>query len=1093
MTRHKLLTLLIIGITGLALATRQDGPSRQERLWQHRNLGKAFYENTTTLNKAAEEFKKALDLAPDSPRERLNYGLALLRAGHTQQGIDELRKVQQQAPQIPHSWFNLGIEYKKTQQLEEAIRQLQGFVERVPDDAISQYNLGVLYRLSRKPEEAMLRFEAAARLDPNLAAPHFQLASMYRRLKRMDESRREQTVFRNLKRAQQGAAIPEDLEWGIYSEILDDVEEAELDDKSPPPALQFQKRPLPGEVDPSGAGLAVIDFQRDHQPDLLAWSSSGLLLFEKASRPVEDSGLEEIRGVRWAAAGDFNNDGFPDLCVVTSGAGGGAGLYLNREGRFSRHPARLPSGAYARAVWLDFDHDYDLDLFLLGKKSLLMRNNGQAGFSDETARFPFVAGEAVDAVWLDSVRDRNGMDLAVAYKGRQGVLYRDRLGGKYQAVPLPGLPPAARSLIAFDINNDGWTDLAFSGGQGVTLLMNRQGRFRPAPVAGSRGAALAFADLDNRGAADLIAASFVHRNLGRGRIGLGRPLPQAASAAALAEADFNQDGRTDLALISSEGRIEVLENRLKTGKGWIQIGLNGVRNLLLAAGSEVEVKAGGLYQKRIYQGVPLLFGLGTRQKLDTVRITWPNGLIQNETQQPLGQPFVYEEKQRLSGSCPMIFTWNGNRFEFITDVLGVAPLGASAGDGEYFEVDHDEYIQIGAGSLAPVDGQYQVRITEELREVAYIDHIRLIAVDHPSDLEVFSNDKFKSPPFPEFRLYGVKRKIYPVAARDEQGRDVLDRILRRDRTYPDGFRRDLSGLAEEHLLELDFGPQAALDNRSVLILSGWVDWADGSTFLRTAQEERSLATPSLQVQDASGRWRTVIEDMGMPAGKPKTMAVDLTGKFLSSSRRIRILTNLCLYWDEIFLSEETGPPEALLTPVPMALADLGFRGFSTPLVHPRREQPEAFDYAKRMPVSMWNQTPGFYTRFGDVRGLLERVDDRFVVMGSGDELQLLFRADALPGLKEGWRRDFLLYVDGWAKDGDLNTAFSQSVEPLPFHGMSRYPYPREEAFPADAEHRLYRRNDLTRPALRLLQPLAPRSVPKADWRTDNLKRSPDQQ
>jgi hypothetical protein len=92
-------------------------------------------------------------------------------------------------------------------------------------------------------------------------------------------------------------------------------------------------------------------------------------------------------------------------------------------------------------------------------------------------------------------------------------------------------------------------------------------------------------------------------------------------------------------------------------------------------------------------------------------------------------------------------------------------------------------------------------------------------------------------------------------------------------------------------------------------------------------------------------------------------------------------------------------------------------------------------------------------------------------MGSGDEVRLRFAAAALPPLPAGWRRDFLLKVDGWAKDADANTAFSQSVEPLPFHAMSRYPYPAGERFPDDALHRLYREYYNTRPALRLIRPL----------------------
>src|SRR5258708_2764618 len=186
--------------------------------------------------------------------------------------------------------------------------------------------------------------------------------------------------------------------------------------------------------------------------------------------------------------------------------------------------------------------------------------------------------------------------------------------------------------------------------------------------------------------------------------------------------------------------------------------------------------------------------MGGYKEADTVRITWPNGLIQNETKQPAGKGTIYKEAQRLSGSCPMIFTWDGKQFQFITDVLGVAPLGASSGDGKYFSVDHDEYVQIRGESLKLTEGHYGVRITEELREVSYLDQVQLIAVDHPAQTDIFTNDKFKSPPFPEFRLFGASKRVYPASARDQQGADVLSRIVRRDQTYPDNFGRNFAGV-----------------------------------------------------------------------------------------------------------------------------------------------------------------------------------------------------------------------------------------------------------------------------------------------------------
>lgn len=1036
------------------LATAAAETPKEERLWHHRNLGKAFYENPTTQYEAVDELKKALDLAPDSPRERLNYALALLKAGKTAEGVKELEAVQKQAPEIPHPWFNLGIVFKQESEYEKALQQFERMAALVPDEPVTHYNLGVLYKLTDRPDLAIKHFERAADLNSYFAAPRFQLFNSYRQAGKTEEAARRKKEYDEIKEAQKGAAVPEDVDWSWYRELLDEID--------PPSAAAAPVEPSfeASELGRGIEGLTVLDADGDLAPDLLAWSKAGVSLFRKGEK-VAESGLQELRNVTAAAAGDFDNDGLADLCVLADAPM----LYRNAGGSFQKVQAKLPEGRFQLAFWLDFDHDYDLDLVLLGEGAALVRNQGEAGWSDETRRFPFVSGRAVSGTIVEAVADTQGMDLAVTYDGRPAVLYRDRLGGRYEAVELPG---PGGTVLAQDVDQDGWSDLLFSS----SLWLNRrslQGVLEKTEVS-MPALPLAFADLEGRGMSDLVAGDGLYRNEGRGRLGAAKAIPGFPALAAVA-ADFDGDGREDLAVAGKDGVLRRLLNRTKTGHRWLRIGLEGVKNLKLAPGAEVEVKAGASYQKKVYHGFPLTFGLGPRSAVDAVRITWPNGLIQNETKRAADRVLAFKEAPRLSGSCPMIFTWNGERFQFITDVLGVAPLGASAGDGTYFPVDHDEYVQIPGEALAEVDGRYEIRVTEELREVAYLDQMRLIALDHPAGVEVFTNDKFKAPPFPEFRLFGVEERVYPVRARDHRGRDVRPRLLAKDQTYPDGFRRDLSGVAELHHVELDFG-KAAPDNRAVLVLSGWVDWADGSTFLGAAQASQTgLVFPRLQVKDEQGRWQTVIEDMGLPAGKPKTIAVDLTGKFLSSSREVRIETSLCLYWDEIFLSEESAEPLVERTDLDPLSAELRYRGFSRPVIHPERRQPESFDYHSWMPVSMWNPTPGRYTRYGDVRPLLEEVDDRMVVMGSGDEVRLLFDAKALPPLPSGWRRDFLLMVDGWAKDGDANTAFSQTVEPLPFHGMSQYPYPEGESFPDDGPRRLYREHYNTRPALRLLRPL----------------------
>lgn len=961
----KLMCACAITVAAIAiwLSPRPISAADNAALEHHRNLGKAFFENPTTHVEAIVEFKKALDLAPGSTREKLNYALALIHGNRAPEGVVLLEQVQKLDPALPHTWFNLGIYYRKSDQPEKAIAQFEQMIKLVPDEPIGHYQLGTLYRSAGRSSEAVEQFEKAAALNPLLAGAHFQLYNLYRQSSKPEEAARQLATFQAIKKQTEGAAIPEDVDWCNYGEIYD------------PPrataAISTTKPNYDDRVLGDAAGFLFIDIAGAGHTDLLVWSATAIRLYRNGTEPVTNSGLEQIPGAISIAAGDFDNDGFNDLCILTAS---GPKLYRNNKGHFEPFEASLPQRTFERAVWIDYDHDYDLDLLLFGDHPALMRNQGKSGFEDRSADFPFVKAHPIDAQKLRVDPDGKAFDLAVTYSDHEPVLYADQLGGRYVARNYT--PVAKTSLVA----------------------------------------------------------------------------------------DLNDDGRLDQVRIQ-DGKLHVLLNR--TPERFVRVRLTGIKNLKLGEDAIVEVKANDAYWKQTYHGVPLLFPVGANQTVDVVRITWPNGLIQNETKQLTNKTYHYEEAQRLSGSCPMIWTWNGHGFQFITDVLGVAPLGASDGEGSYFPVDHDEYVTIPSSSLKIQDGHYEIRITEELSEVSYLDQVQLITLDHPSNKEVFTNEKFKGPPYPEFRLYEAPRRVYATAARDDEGNDVRTRLQSRDRWYPDQFKRSELGVARLHALELDFDTRAT---DAVLLANGWVDWPDGSTFRAASQEHKGgLVMPYVQMQDSSGKWVTVNDDMGMPAGKPKTIAVPL--HFISSSRKLRIVTDLCVYWDEIFLSESTAPAEVRQQQLALVSADLHFRGFSPSVIDPQRKQPDTFLYDHVETTSFWNPTPGLYTRYGDVRELTDSIDDRLIIMGSGDELALRFDASKLAPLPAGWTRDFLLKVDGWAKDRDPNTAFSQTVEPLPFHGMTRYPYTSGEHFPDDDVHRGYQRDYNSRPALRLIRPL----------------------
>ncbi len=1060
-----MLALGLIVVVSVPPSTFQLDPATAKKLQELRNLGKAMYENPGTQTQAVDVLRQAAELNPNSAQDRLNYGLSMLRAGQADEGIVEIERARELNPNLPHTYFNLGIEFKKRNEVERAVRELEHMARLVPDEPKTHYNLGVLYKLQDDLDRAVASFEHTIKLGPNLAAPHFQL---YNTLRRTDRERAREHLdrFREIKELTEGAAVGEDVNWSFYSELHDPPAPA-------PPAreakeIRFQAAGDGAELGAAPRGMLLLPADAENPPHVVAWSEQGLLLDALGNEPVTVS----IAGLRQAAAGDMNNDGRSDLCLAGS-AGASLLTETEHDSPAFGQPQTLAAGDFNACLWVDYDHDYDLDLLAVGSDQVLLRNNGDGTFADVSDSFPFAEGVALGATWLE-LWENNSFNIVVAYSDKV-VVYEDRKLGLFRPETVPGATPGEGPLTleVIDADHDGFLDVAMTGAAGTRFLRNVDGRLR---AGATLPTAAAWADWSNRGSLDAVSPSGMLHNLGRFEFELAETAGLPENLAFAAAADFNADGRPDLAAIDGSGKLHYLTNETDAGNNWVTLGFHGVKNNILTEGARIEVKAGRIFRKAVYAGYPLTFGLGGAERIDTVRITWPNGLIQNESEQAVNQAHNFEEKPRLSGSCPMVYTWNGEEFEFISEVLGVAPLGAGAGGGQFFSVDHDEYVWIRGERLKPRGGFYNVRITEELREVAYLDQIKLLAVDHPAEVDVFTSEKFKGPPFPEFQVYEVRERTYPVAAVDEHGHDVLDRVTKLDRRYVDDFRRNLANLAEHHSLTLDFsGAKGDL----VLFLHGWVDWADASRIVAGSQSKsNNLHMPVLEVKDRQGRWVTADPDMGLPAGGPRTIALDLSGKFLSDSREVRISSNMVVYWDEAFVAPKQtarrDKGQTRLTELQPTSAVMDFRGFSQVVLHPSRRQPESYIYASVSPTTLWNPTPGNYTRYGDVRELLTTIDDRFAILGAGDEIDLRFAADRLPELPAGWRRDFLLMVDGWAKENEANTAFGDSVDPLPFHTMSGYPYGPGEGYPDSERHRAYLREYNVRPALRLIRPLVER-------------------
>jgi hypothetical protein len=448
-------------------------------------------------------------------------------------------------------------------------------------------------------------------------------------------------------------------------------------------------------------------------------------------------------------------------------------------------------------------------------------------------------------------------------------------------------------------------------------------------------------------------------------------------------------------------------------------------------------------------------------------VQWTNGVP--ETIYFPGTDADVLEREQLKGSCAFLYTWDGKGFRFVTDVmwrsaLGM-PLGIMAGGrgAAYAPAQpSQEYLRIPGDALAPRDGRYVLQLTEELWETAYMDEVRLVAVDHPDSVEVFVDERFVPPGPVSLRMFNAVQRRAPLSAIDAQGRDVLPELREKDDRYISNLvPTRYQGLVEPHELILDLGPDAGRAG-SALYLRGWIYPTDASINVAISQQNRlHVALPTLEVRNARGDWQTV-SSIGFPSGKDKTIVVGLAGVFPTRDHHVRIRTNMRIHWDQAFVALEADQAPVRATTLRPTTADLHFRGYSRPYRKGGRDGPHWFDYDSVTRDSPWRTITGAFTRFGDVRALLQGPDDMYVIMAPGDEMTVEFDATSASAVPAGWRRTFLLYTDGWIKDADLNTAHGQSVEPLPFHAIKSYPYAAGEAYPSDSARARYQREFNTR-------------------------------
>jgi Flp pilus assembly protein TadD len=1095
---------LLAGASGSLVTSA--APDR-EAAYRANNLGVALLEQYRFAD-AVEAFKKSQALDPGLGMARINLAIGLYYLPDLPAARKEAEGAAASAPEALQPPYILGLIARQENRPEDALAAFECVQKADPGDVGANVNYGQVLLQQRRYDDAIRVLEKAVAAEPYNITATYNLGVALTRAGRREEGAAVTQKFQVLRESLYKTSFGQNyLEQGRYAEAVSSTgAEPELvDPKTPDVSFADATAgalPARGAAGGQSGGpfrITLFDADGDGALDLLEIGSSGArLLHNDGGRFSDVTAKSGLGGAAGAAAvgGDYDRDGRADLVVL-----GPAGLrffHNEGDGRFkdatasTRAPA-FPNTATSLAL-VDVDHDGDLDVFVGGH--VLLRNNGDGTFTDTTAEAKVGAtGGRTVAIVPTDFDNRRDIDLLVVKEEGAPVLLKNVRDGSFQdAAESVGLPRTGRfrAVAAADVNKDGFTDFFFASASGPGLLAASDGKgafvVSPGPAETAGATAAQFVDYDNDGVLDLLVACadglHLFRNTGRGFADVtAKAFPKQPKAAAegssLAVADLDGDGDEDV-LVASGDTVSFLRNEGGNRNRALPVRLTGRVSNLGGVGAKIDVRAGSLRQKlETYATAPavapadVLFGLGPRSGADALRVVWASGIVQTETEIPsvtAASPRVaamaVTELDRKPSSCPFLYAWDGNGFAFVTDFLGGGEMGYWLAPGQRNDPDPVEYVRIRGDQLRPRDGRYELRVTNELEEVLFLDRFRLLAVVHPKDVEVFPNEGMTHVPRP-FRLFGARNLRPPLSATDDAGRDVRDRLARLDRTWPDGFRlRPIRGYAEAHGLTLDLGPGS---DRALLLLTAWTDYAFSSDNVAASQRGWALEPPELQVRNGTGEWENALE-VGIPVGRPQTIVLDLADAWRGPERQVRIVTNMRIYWDQILVADPApaaGFETATLDPV---RADLRERGFSAE-VSPDGREPWGYDYRRVSWTSPWKVMPGRYTRPGDVRELLASSDDLFVVSRPGDEIALSFDAGGLPALPSGWTRTFLLLGDGFSKEMDINSASPDMVSPLPYHGMPEYPYPASEAPEALARQARRQERYDTRVVSRPLAPL----------------------
>lgn len=1056
-------------------ATREESTGdRTSRLVQK---GRNLYQSGKPLE-AVTQFMEASAISPTDPGLRLNVANAWLAAGDLPKARASIEATLELHPESAAAHYLLGLVHMREQKPDEALKEFQTSELIEPNSSdFSQLNnltfqIGRAHMALQQWDAAIEKFYDLSTFDENHPAVWYNLGQALLRVERQDEASEALDRHEQILALRGTSQTPErELEICRHTEIYAPF----VIEKPAQPGIEFSFENATldffgSETNRYTGPLGILDYNHTGTNSLWVIEEGGAFRLLNNTggslQPTTQSyPIQEGDSIQQILTGDIQNSGFEDVLALGQKTTYAFNLMTNGVAREQSRFAGLAGFPGAHGWFADINYTGHIDLILKtgnlhthSQTNLLtLENIGNFYFYDvtSTSSIPAHIPGLEDLVFEDWNQD-DMLDMVVASENNPVTLWiRQRGAGFLLSTNIPSFPEA-HAIATADLDNDLRPDLVFAGRQGLQAYIRAQQDIVTLTNAPSSISRIIIADLDNDGWKDILTAGeaiSLWRNLGQGTFEnvTGRTQLSNWHSGAIRNihpADMDQDGDTDLVVDTYLSGIQILRNLGGNQNRQIKIRLDGTRSNRSGLGIQIEMTAGNWRTLHTVHSIPIEIGVGQRNVIDSMSIRWSDAA---DGELDIGfdpkKPWVMTELRIATGSCPYLYVWDGETCRFVTDLLGASPLGLPAARGFLIPADPMEFVELGDSSqVKPNNGFYQLQVTEELREILYLDEAQLVVIDHPEDVEIFATSKLVSGPSPGHELLGVRAGRMLDSAVRSDGQDVTDAARRVDgiMVSPVILRApQYRGLAEPWSVELTFDNITPMVS-PVLVLNGWLQFGGGmANIAGSLRTDFPFPFPQLEFQDSSSMWHSVDVEVGAPAGKTKTIVVNLTGKIPENTRRLRLSTAFEIHWDRISLMEMAEDAIRMRQDVHPTSAHLHWRGFSA-MNRDSQAHPLRPDYDSVAQKPQWTHTPaGWCTAYGDVTELVLETDDQLVVMNGGDELTLSFPESALKPLPHDSRRSFFYFNVGWDKDADFHVVTGSSVDPIPWHGMDYEKYGSE--------------------------------------------------